>query len=88
MQPFILCLALAFGIAIGAKAALAISGEPKPLPTNITTVADILDSNDRLKDYQILYNSDSFLVYNNGARIGATLHGIDGIDSVILADNK
>ncbi len=88
MQPLIFLLGLGAGIGIGAKAALALNGQPKPLPDNITTVADILASNDRQKDYQVQCNRDSFYVYDNGTRIGATLHGIDGIDSVILADNK
>lgn len=85
MQPLLFMVAFTLGIMLGARAAIALNAKNK---SNLNTVADVLDRENRLKDYQISLSIDSAYLYDNGKLIGATLHGKDGIDSLIAIDNQ
>lgn len=52
------------------------------------TRADIITCSALLKDYQITLTLDSAYLFDNGALIGVTAHGNDGIDSLIAKDNQ
>lgn len=83
----LLSIAFVFGLMIGAKAMTWVTPE-YPNIDHITSIGDILQSNDRLKDYQVVTTNDTFYLYDNGQRIGATVPGNDGLDSLIYIDNK
>lgn len=87
MQPFFFMAAFIVGIMLGVRANMAVTKQ-SPVQSNIHTVADILASNDRLKDYQVALSLDTAYLYDNGKLIGTTLHGHDGIDSLIMLDNE
>jgi hypothetical protein len=83
MHPFCYTVVFTVGCMVGAWSMQYAIGKPKP-QSNINTIHDLVAADERLKDYQVRCTLDYFFVYDAGKLIGATRHGKDGIDSLIV----
>lgn len=83
---FAIFAALIVGIMLGAKGQQAIHSRNCPVAP--VTVATILTKEDSLKAYTLRCSVDSIFVYDDNKRIGATLWGEDGVDSILTNYNE